>query len=163
MSDTEEKKPKKPIRLATLDDLEIGKWNVVVELGLNEAGEMDEVLIPLNALSYYQVQQIRADIKDPMPPMAGHRDGGIPVYNFSDPAYLAERNMKEAERMHAFLLAAWPEDKIPLPGATDAEKIEHLKFKLTASVVRQLLERLQGLIMEGNARVEARAATFQEK
>lgn len=158
------KKQKAP-RMATLDDLTARNLDITLQIGEDEDGEPIEVQFYLKELSFFKIQQLRNSVPNPVPPVGDIQkdDNGIikRLPNYDDPTYRQEVEMKEHERTHRIIFAAWRQDKLPIPGETDDDKLNWIKENLNASIIRQIIDVLATLAMKGSARIEARADTFQ--
>ena len=140
-------------RKATLGDLH--KTTILAEIELAD-GEV--VVIELRSLSYFTYNQIRWSVPDPAPETVGMDKHGKPIYGYNDPAFRRKVNEAEMQRTYKLLLAALVMD---IPGETDDDRLEYLQNELDASIVRQLVEMLQKMAVKGEARIAARAQTFQ--
>lgn len=138
--------------LTSFEELAPMNVNVIVTLP-----EGREVRIPLRTLTYWEIFQIEAKVPPPTPPVS-HATKDGPVFNFKDPGYLQALQLADIERSYRRVLAAL---RIEVPGASEEEKLHALKTRLDAGVMRQLNQVLMGSAMSGEARIEARAATFQ--
>lgn len=152
-----------PKRAATLEDLTTHNINAILEVP-DDNGELMEVTLPLRTLSYFAIEKIRASVNDEMPPVTAYGDkvNGIPVpvYNWADPAFIMKRQLTELERSHRVILAAWRQDIIPLPGATDEEKLNYLREQFDTTVIKQIIDLLATMGQRGKAKIAAKADTF---
>lgn len=115
-------------------------------------------LVPMRTLSYGEFQRIGWQVRNPTPPISGVDGSRRPVFDYNDATY--QQQMQEAERQRALrrLLAAL---NVEVPGATDDEKIAYLQG-LDANYLRLLISVVGQLVTEGEARIEAKAAAFQQ-
>lgn len=137
--------------LKSFDELAPTNVNVIVTLP-----EGREVRVPLRTLTYWEIFQIEAKVPPPVPPVS-HATKEGPVFDYKAPAYLQALQLADIERSYRRVLAAL---RIDVPGATEDEKLATLKARLDAGVMRQLNQVLMSSAMTGEARIEARAATF---
>lgn len=138
------------LKITSIEQLKPQDINVIIER------EDDIIEIPCRMPGHQEYQRLGYEIVDPAPPVRGAGPKG-PVYNYSDPAYLQARQEAAQKRIYRRLLAFV---QIEVPGATVEEQIANLANTLDVSVVNKLIEVMSGLMNEGSARVEDRAATF---
>lgn len=145
------------VEWATLDDLTPPDLTVI--LVINEKRKK----LPLKMPSFFRVQEIFAGVPDPMPPFdLKKNDAGVVVkdYQYNDPVYINQRMMAVHERNIRLVLDSWRQDKLPIPGADNAAKIEWLKSTLTVAVMSQLVDVMTKVAGKGEAQIEYRAETF---
>lgn len=152
MSDSPDIKPPELPPLAKLEDLEAATVNMVITLA-----DDSEVTWPMKMLPMYQMMQITAPYPDPKPPIADLKYGGAPVYDRTDPTYLA--GCEQAAWMRNSLLIA-EMSLIELPGDTREAKAEHIRNKFDPLVSEQIVLALHLQREKAKARIVSRAATF---
>lgn len=116
-------------------------------------------VLPMRALSYAEYQRLGWDVPNPVPPPSGIDGNKRPIFNYSDPTY--QRQMQEADTLRGCkrLLASL---RLDVPGDDEAAKIAYLQG-LDANRLRLLIGVVGQLVMHGEARIEAKAATFHGK
>lgn len=152
------------IPLVSLEELAIPKLRVIIQLGEDEDGNPIERMIPMRLLSWHRVREIRNSVRNPMPPEESiERDGKklIVKHNVASPEYMAALDDCETKRVLLIILAAWDENELPLPGATQEDKLTWIRENLSANIVNQLINLLTDEAGRGKARIEERASTFQ--
>ena len=144
---------KQRLKITSLADLQPRTVDVLIERG-------DEVLeIPCKTLSYAEFQRLGYEVIDPAPPTSGATAKG-PIYNYNDPDFLTARQRAADERLYRRLLAFI---QIDVPGDTVDEQIKNLSEALEVDIVRALTRVMSDMVNGGEARIEARAATFHGK
>lgn len=131
---------------------------------IDDYGKEQELLLPIRTLSFFQVDQIKASLPDPDPPVKSvEKDAaGIPrpVFDYNNAGYIAQKTVRQNERMHKLMLAAIRQDLMPIPGNDDNEKLEYIKQNFDASVVNAVMIQLNTLAVEARAQIDTRASTF---
>jgi hypothetical protein len=150
----------------TLEDLKRPNLPVTIELPNGEGG-VTAYQFPLKIPSFFRIQEVMASVIDPVPPLDGampykRENGSVrPQYDYNNPDYLAAKQLKWSERNHRLLLEAWDQEKLPLPGNNDAEKLRYLMYDVDPLIVRQLIEILTEYAMKGRASIDYRASSFR--
>jgi hypothetical protein len=139
------------ISVLSLDDLAPDPINVEIE----QNGRIK--VIPLREIGNYEFVKLGYEVPNPVPPTMGVDKNGRPLLDFNDPTSLRARADAEMERGYVRLLAMLA---IDIPGETKAEQLAALKKSITPGVMRQLMDALNKLLGEGDARIVGRAETF---
>lgn len=148
--DNKESPPGKPVvNIGSFGDLPDRDITIFIEMA-------DTTLaFPCRTLTYKRFNELGRLIPDPEPPhMAGPKGK---IYDLQNPEYLAKFPEVAEKRMFYRLVEFL---RLPTPGATLAEKADFLSENLEYTIVKALVEAMQQNMIEGKARVEARAATF---
>lgn len=150
----EEAKPEKPIVSITSLE-EFSPANVTVTLEFDD--HIEE--IPMRALSYAEFQKLGWLVPNPTPPISGVDGNKRPVFDYNNPTY--QQQMREAETLRSYkrLLASL---RLDVPGADEDAKIAYLQSR-DANRMRMLLGIVGQLVTDGEAHIEAQAATFQRR
>lgn len=113
-------------------------------------------VVPMRTISYLDFQRLGDDVPNPVPPIT-HADRNGPVYDYNDKAY--QRALQDAHRLRACkrLLAML---RVDVPGGTEDERVDAL-LRMDANRLRMLINAVTALAANGEAVVEAKAATFR--
>lgn len=149
---TDEQADERPrIEVKSLKD--IGRRDVTIEIE-----HRNEILVfQAKTLTFKRFQELGRLVDAPQPPAMGVDANKRPLYNLNDPGY--KKQVDEAENRRGLLRLAEFLD-MDIPGETPQEKADALAEALEQDVVISLFNAMWGTVVEGKARVEARAATF---
>lgn len=138
--------------MAILSDLEAATINMVITLADNS-----EVTLPMKMLPQYRMLELTAQIRDPNPPLIDYGQGGKPIFNYEDPAYIAGVEQAAFKR-NSILIAEMV--LIDIPGDTLEAKAEYIRTKFDPLVTEQIVLALRLQREKAKARIVTRAATF---
>jgi hypothetical protein len=149
--------PPKTPQKATLLDLECATITVVVTLA-----DDAEVTVPMRLIPQYRMMQLSAMIPSAVPPQpvdaVKAADGGVKwIYNYNDPAYIAEAS-EVAYKRNALMLAEMIQ--IDIPGETLEECATYIRDKFDPLVTDQLTSVIGMQREKAKARIITRAETF---
>ena len=139
------------IEVRSLDDLEISKVTIKLELG----EDFPVYYIPTRILSLSEWLACGREIERPSPPGMGSKNGTI--YDYNEPGYLQRLADYNEKVMYRRLLRAL---LIEVPGATDSEKVASLEKRLGAGTTQTLYSILTQYHSIRMAQVETRARSF---
>lgn len=129
---------------------------VAVVVEVEDNGEI--LTFPMRLLSHFEHLEIGYEVPNPAPPIMGiNPTTRLPQPDRNDPTYLVNMQRAETERNYRRLAASLD---IEIPGDTLAEKADALKRALNTNIMRQLLTTMISKAVEGEARIQDRAATF---
>lgn len=138
---------------ATLSDLECALITVVITLA-----DDSEVTVPMKMIPQYRMMQLSAMIPSAMPPMVDIQHGTQkPIYNYSDPAFVAAVGKVQFER-NCLMLAEMV--KIDIPGETLEGKATYIRETFDPIVTDQLVNVIGERREKAKARIVTRAETF---
>lgn len=145
--------PKPPAQVATLSDLECALITVEVELS-----DGVPLLVPCKLIPQFRMIQLGNMIPGATAPVVDYKSGGIPVYNYADPAYIAaalEINFKRNCLRLAEMI------QMPIPGETLQERADYIRDHFDPRVTEGLAGVISSQVEKAKARIITRAETFQ--
>ncbi len=141
------------IMVTSLSDLSVNE-SITIEIPLPSG---DLAVIPWRTLSIAEWDSIGQGVPDPTPPVVGGNKDG-PIFNYRDADYLMHVREAMAERNYRRLAKSL---RIDIPGETLTEQANAVKNTMDAYVTAALIDFMTRIAKESEARISARAATFQ--
>lgn len=146
-------KPVETPQKATLADLECAMITVVIQLA-----DDTEVTVPVKMIPQYRMMQLSAMIPSALPPVVDIQHGTQkPVYNYNDPAFVAQVGEVQFKR-NCLMLAEMV--KIDIPGETLDDKALYIRENFDPIVTDQLVNVVGERREKAKARIVTRAETF---
>jgi len=142
-----------PIPLATLADLECATITVEIELS-----DGVPLLVPCKLIPQWKLVQIGSVVPNAQPPLVDYAAGGKPVYNYSDPGYIAAQ-MEVNFRRNCLQLAAMIQIEIP-DADTNEKRADYIRDNFDPRVTEGLAGIINQQIERVKARILTRAETF---
>lgn len=148
--------PKPPPRKASFGDLKKARMTVVIH-----QIDGEEIAVDMTMLSRWRINELRATILPPAPPVIDMRKRGDiveNVYGYSDPTYLMALSACEIRRNYLVLLHMLPEGFVP--GDSETEQLDFMQTEMDAALTDQLFGAIGGVLGGDKARIIARAESF---
>lgn len=137
---------------ASLSDLTTREVEVEVSM---PGDDSPIIVIPMKALSYADYMQPERDYPAPIPQVVGGLNGQTVLDK--DPEYLRQVRERNEKVMYARIVRSL---SLPFQSIDEAGKIEELRH-MTSIIVNALINAVWQIHMTGEARVIARAESFQ--
>lgn len=153
MAEENSKPGREKVKITDLHQLAVQDIDVTIQMG-----DYD-LEIPMRTLTFGQWVQVDRDIPMPEPPAMGGPKGKI--YDRQDPGYL--RNIDEVAQKRMLLRIARSLRIDGIDRTTPQSEIDCLQEAMDNSIINGLAQIITQLHQERNARIEARANSFQPR